>query len=164
MELFQDAEFWVGVAFVVFIGILIWAKVPAAMARALDARAGRIQAQLDEATRLREEAQALLAQIKVRREETEKTAAAMLENAKVEALRLQAEAKVQLEEQITRRAALAERKIATAEAQAAADVKNAAADLAMETAEAVLATRIAGAKTDPLVDQGLASLGARFRA
>ena len=68
-----------------------------------------------------------------------------------------------LEEQIVRRTALAERKIAVAEAQASAEVKAAAADLAAQAAEAVLATRIAGAKSDPLIDEGLKGLAGRFQ-
>ena len=163
MDLLQDAEFWVGVAFVVFVGLMIYAKVPSAIAGILDARGQKIQAQLDEANRLRKEAQTLLADIKTRRETAEKAAAAMLAQAKDDAARMLADAKVQLAEDIQRRRDLAVRKIATAEAQAAADVKAAAADLAAQTAEAVLATRIAGAKSDPLIDAALGGLGGRFQ-
>ncbi|MDT9110862.1 hypothetical protein RSW25_24910, partial [Escherichia coli] len=81
-----------------------------------------------EAKRLREEAQALLAQIKNQREDAERTAAEMLANAELEAKRLEVEAEAKLKEQIKRRAELAERKIANAEAAAAAEVKAAAAD------------------------------------
>lgn len=162
-DLVQEAEFWVGVAFVIFAALLVYLKVPGAILGVLDQRGQKIQAQLDEATRLREEAQALLANIKVQREAAEKQAAAMLENAKVEAARMQVEAKATMEEQIARRAVLAERKIAVAEAQAASDVKAAAADLAVQAAETVLAARIAVAQSDPLIDEGLAKLGGRFQ-
>ena len=163
MHLLQDAEFWVGVAFVIFVGLMVYAKVPSAIAGILDARGQKIQAQLDEANRLRQEAQTLLADIKTRRETAEKAAAAMLAQAKDDAARMLADAKVQLAEDIQRRRDLAVRKIATAEAQAAADVKAAAADLAAQTAEAVLATRIAGAKSDPLIDAALSGLAGRFQ-
>jgi F-type H+-transporting ATPase subunit b len=163
MELLQDAEFWVGVAFVIFVGILVWAKVPAALLGALDSRARRIQAQLDEATRLREEAQALLAEIKVKREEAETTAVAIMEMAKAEAVRLQEEAKVQLAEQIKRRGEMAERRIALAEVQAAAEVKAAAVDLATQIAETVLAARLAGASADPLVDAAVAQVASKLQ-
>ncbi len=162
-ELIGDAEFWVGVAFVAFAGLMVYAKVPSAIAGILDARGQKIQAQLDEANQLREEAQRLLADIKVQREAAEKTSAALLVAAKEDAARLLAEAKVKLEEDIQRRRVLAERKIASAEAQAAAEVKAAAADMAAQAAETVLAARIATAKTDPLIDQGLAGLAARFQ-
>jgi F-type H+-transporting ATPase subunit b len=163
MHLLEDAEFWVGFAFLLFVGLMIYFKVPGAIAGLLDSRGQKIQAQLDEANRLREEAETLLAGLKIQRQEAERTAAAILENARLEAARMQEDAKLRLEEQITRRGALAERKIAVAEAQAAAEVKAAAAELAAQTAEAVLAARLAGAKTDPLIDEGLKGLGDRFQ-
>jgi F-type H+-transporting ATPase subunit b len=163
VELFQDAHFWVGVAFAILVLVLLRAGVPGLLAKALDSRAGAVQAQLDEATRLRNEAQALLADIKVQRETSETQAAEMLANAAEEAKRLEAEAKVNLADQIRRRGELAERKIASAEAQAAADVKAAAAEFAAQLAEQVLASRIATAKTDPLIDRGIDQLAAKLQ-
>jgi F-type H+-transporting ATPase subunit b len=158
MALLQNPEFWVGVAFLAFIGLLWRFGAFAAIGGALDSRGQKIQAQLDEATQLRQEAETLLAQIKVQHEESERSAAALMENARNESVRLQAEAKVKLEEQIQRRAALAERKIATAESQATAEVKAAAADLATQTAERVLAARLAIQVSDPLVDAAIGDL------
>ena len=163
MELLTDAHFWVGVALVVFIGVLALAGVPALAMKAIDSRAVKIQAQLDEANRLREEAQTLLAQIKAQREQSEQLAAEVLANAKAEAQRLQAEAKDKIAEQIERRGQLAERRIATAEAQAAAEVKAAAADLATQMAETVLTARLAGAKTDPLIDAAISQLAGKLQ-
>ncbi len=163
MEFLQDAHTWEGIGLLVFIGVLIWLKVPGMAMAALDSRGAKIQAQLDEATKLREEAQGLLAEIKTRREASERQAQEMLAQAKADAERLGAEAKVKLEADIKRRQLLAERRIALAETQAAAEVRAAAADMAAEAAESVLAARIAVAKTDPLVDQGLEKLGERFR-
>lgn len=158
----RDAHFWIMIALVVFIAMLWRAKVPGIAAKALDAAAAKVQAQLDEAKRLREEAQALLAQIHAQRADTERAAAEMLKNAQADADRLRAEAAVTLEEDVKRRGLMAERKIALAEAQAAGEVKAAAADLAAQAAEAVLSARIAGATTDPLIDAGLSRLAARF--
>ena len=163
IELLQDAHFWVGVALVIFLGILGFAGVHKVAWNLLGERGAKVQAQLDEAGKLRAEAEALLVQIKAQREVAEKQAAAMLEAAKEDAIRLGAEAKVKLDEQIKRRAALAERKIATAQAQAEADVKAAAADLATSAAETVLAARIAGAKSDPLIDAAVKTLASRLQ-
>jgi F-type H+-transporting ATPase subunit b len=158
----RDAHFWVNVALVVFL-IIIWrAKLPAMVTNALDSARSKVQAQLDEARRLREEAQAILAQAHAGRLETERAAAEMLAAAESDAARLRAEAERALEDDIARRRQLAERKIALAESQAAADVKAAAAELAAQTAEAVFASRIARAATDPLIDKALARLGERF--
>lgn len=163
MEILTDAHFWVGVALVVFLGVLVYAGVPRLAGQALDAKAQRVQAQLDEATRLREEAEALLAKIQADRTQSEKLAAEILANAEEQAKRLQADAKDKLAEQLQRRGELAERRIATAEAQAAAEVKAAAGELAAQMAEQVLASRLAGAKADPLIDQALGQLAGKLQ-
>jgi F-type H+-transporting ATPase subunit b len=131
--------------------------------KALDSRAAKIQAELDEALRLREEAQALLASIKIQREASEKIAVEMIANAEADSERLRAEAAVKLDEQIKRRQLMAERKIANAEAQAAAEVKAAAADAATQIAEAVLKGRLKDLKSDPLVDRAVAQIGERLQ-
>jgi F-type H+-transporting ATPase subunit b len=160
---FLEAEVWVGVGLLLFFGLLIWFKVPNAAAKALDARGEKIQAALNEAQRLRDEARTLLASIKARHEATEALATQMLQEAELEAKRLGAEAKSKLEEQIARRTALADRRIALAEAQAAQDVKAAAVELAAEMAETILAERAARASSDPLIDRSIAELASRLQ-
>ncbi|MDB5419984.1 MAG: synthase subunit [Phenylobacterium sp.] len=163
MELLMDAHFWVGLAFIVFLAVLVVAGVHRFAWKALGDAGDKVRAQLAEAEGLRAEAQALLEQIKVQKAQSEKLAAELLANAKDEAERLQVEAQAKLAEQIERRGQLAERRIATAEAQAAAEVKAAAADLATEMAEDVLKTRIAGAKSDPLIDQAIGQLSSKLQ-
>ena len=163
MELLLDAHFWVGLAFVVFLAILVIAGVHKFAWKALGDAGDKVRAQLAEAEGLRAEAQGLLDQIKVQREQSERLAAEVLANARDEAERLQADAQVKLAEQIQRRGQLAERRIATAEAQAAAEVKAAAAELAAQMAEDVLKTRLAGAKSDPLVDQAIGQISAKLQ-
>ena len=160
-----EAEFWVGVGLLIFLAIVIFvAKAPKTVAAVLDAKRDKIQADLNEAARIRAEAEAMLADIRAQREEAERQSAEMLAAAKADAKRLQADAKVKLEEQVKRRADLAERKIANAEAQATAEVKAAAAELAAQAAEQVLGQRIAGAKSEPLVDDAFGQLAGRLRA
>ncbi len=163
MELLTDAHFWVGVAFVVFLAVLVMAGVHKLAWKALGDAGDKVRAQLDEANRLREEAQQLLSGIKADREASEKLAAEMLANAREEAARLQVEAQEKLAEQIERRGQLAERRIATAEAQAAADVKAAAADLAAQMAEQVLTQRLTGAKSDPLIDAAIGQMAGKLQ-
>lgn len=162
LELLLDEHFWVGVAFVVLMGILVRVGVHKLAWTALGDAGAKVQAQLDEAEALREEAEALLAQVKAQKAASESLAADMLANAAEEAERLQAEAHVKLAEQIQRRGMMAERKIAQAEAQAANDVRFAAADLAANIAEQVLTARIAGATSDPLVDRAVSELAGKF--
>jgi F-type H+-transporting ATPase subunit b len=163
MERLGEAHTWEGIGLLALIAGLIWLKVPGVALSALDARASKIQAQLDEATKLREEAERLLAEIKVQREATERQAAEMLANARADAERMAAAAKVKLEEQIRRRGELAERRIAIAQAQAEAEVKAAAVDLAAQAAETVLAARLAAAKSDPLVDAAVAQVATKLQ-
>jgi F-type H+-transporting ATPase subunit b len=163
MAILQEAEFWVFVGLVIFIGALVWAKVPAMAMKALDARGAAIQAELDEALRLRQEAEALLASIKVQRDESDRLAAEMLANAEADSVRLRAEAEIKLNEQIKRRQSMAERKIASAEAQAAADVKAAAGELAAQLAEQILAGRLKDLKSDPLIDRAVGQMPGKLQ-
>jgi len=159
-----EAEFWVGVGLLIFLGIVIFvAKAPKMIGAALDSQAAAIQANLDEAARIREEAQRLLDTLKAERAEAEIHAKEMLAQAHAEARRLETDAKAKLEESLARRQLMAERKIATAEMQAAADVKSVAADLAAKAAETMLAQRLAGAKADPLVDVAIGQMAAKLQ-
>lgn len=159
-----EAEAWVFAGLLIFLGVVIFvAKAPKAIAAALDAKTATIQADLDEAARIRAEAQRLLADLKAERADAERQAKEMLANAQQEASRYAADAKAKLEESLIRRREIAERKIAQAEVQAAADVRAAAADLATQIAEQVLTKRLAGAKTDPLVDRAISQLAGKLQ-
>jgi F-type H+-transporting ATPase subunit b len=158
----RDAHFWIALALIVFLAGLWRAKVPGMVAKALDDAGARVQAQLDEAARLRHEAQTLLDQIRLQHQATEAAAAEMMKTAQADAERLRAEAQIALEVDLRRRRALAERRIATAETQAASYVRSAAADLAADISEAILAARILGAESDPLVDAGIRTMAARL--
>ena len=150
-----DAEFWVAVAFVVFIGGLIYLGVHEMMVNYIDQRRDRIKAELDEALRLKEEAQALLAQYQRKQREAEQEAAAILAGATAEAERMMAEAKTRMEEFIARRGKMAESKIAQAEAQALADVRAAAAEAAVSAAEKILTQTVKGEVADRLIVKGV---------
>jgi F-type H+-transporting ATPase subunit b len=163
MELLLDSHFWVGVALVVFVGVLVRAGVHKFAWKALGDAGDKVRAQLAEADDLRAEAQRLLDNIKVEREAAERHAAEMLANAEEQAKRLQVEANAKLAEQIERRGQMAERKIAQAEAQAAAEVRAAAAELAAQMAEQVLAQRLAGATSDPLIDKAIGQLAGKLQ-
>jgi F-type H+-transporting ATPase subunit b len=158
-----NPELWVGVGLLLFLGILYVAGAYRMMGGALDGKAAKIQADLDEAARLRADAEAMLADIRRQREESDAQARQMLKDATAEAKRLEAEAKVRLEEQIARRSELADRRIAVAEAQATADVKAAAAELAAKIAESMLAARLESSKSDPMIDRAIDQIGERLQ-
>jgi F-type H+-transporting ATPase subunit b len=150
-----EAEFWVAVAFVIFAGILIYVGVPKMLLKALDDRAGRVQAELDEARRLKEEAQKLLAEYQGKQRQAETEAAAIIEGAKADAERIAAEANTKVEEFVVRRTKMAETKIAQAEAQAVADVRAAAAEAAVAAAEKILTGSVKGKVADDLIARGI---------
>ena len=162
-ELFSDAHFWVGVACVLVMLLMVAVGVHKLVWNALGESGRKVQAHLDEAAQLRAEAQTLLENIRGERAAAEREAAEMLANAAEAAQRLQAEAQVKLAEQITRRGQMAERRIAQAEAQAEADVRAAAADLAAQMAEQILTQRLVGAISDPLIDKAIGQLAGKLQ-
>lgn len=150
-----EAEFWVAAAFVVLILIFAYVGVHRKIFAALDNRQDRIKSELDEARRLKEEAQALLAQYQRKQQEAEQEAQAIVAGAKAEAERMAAEAKIKMEEFVARRQKMAETKIAQAEAQALADVRAAAADAAIAAAEKILVRTARNQVADTLLQQGI---------
>ncbi len=162
LHMIQEPEFWVAVAFVIFVGVLIYVGVHKKVVDALDQRSARIKAELDGARRLREEAEQLLAAYQKKRSEAEREAAAIVTEAQAEAERTAAEARGKMEEFVARRTKLAETKIAQAEAQALADVRAAAADAAVAAAEKILTQAAKGKVAEDLIAQGIADVKAKL--
>ena len=154
----MDATFWAHIALVLFFGIILYAKVPGMVGSKLDDRAKAIKADLDDARRLREEAQELLAEYQRKKVEAENEAKNIVEQAKREAELYGQEARKKMTDQIERRTKLAEQKIAQAEAAAIKDVRGAASELAVEAAAKIIGKDIKGAKAASLVDNTIASL------
>ena len=158
MGFLATPEFWVAAAFIGFVALVIYLKAPAIVAKALDERADAIRSELEGAQRLREEAQAMLADYQRRQRAAEKEAADIVTMAKQEAESFAAEARAKLEESLARRTKMAEEKIAQAEAQATKDVRAAAADAAIAAATALLADEVKGDKAAGLIDDGIKQL------
>lgn len=158
----RSAEFWVGVSFVIFIAILLYYKVPNMLTKLLDERAAGIRRELDEARRLREEAQALLSDYEKKHRNAAEEAQGIVENARREAETIAAEMRTNLKETLARRTRLAEEKIARAEAQAVNDVRAAAVERAIAAAERLLRERAAGPGGAALIDQGIRDLKGRL--
>lgn len=138
----MDATFWATVALFIFLGVVVYYKVPGLLAGQLDKRADNIRDELEEARKLREDAQQLLAEYQRKRKEAEGEAAGIVEAAQREAKLLGAEAKTKTEEYVVRRTALAEQKIAQAERDAIAEVRATAVDIAVEAARKVLGDKV----------------------
>lgn len=159
----SDPTFWVLISLLIFIGVLLWAKVPALGARALDDRAAAIAKELEDARRMREEAQELLAVYQRRQREAEGEAEALVAQARSEADRLRAEARQSLEQRIVSRTKMAEDKIARAEKQAEAEVRATAADLAVKAAEQLIRERLDDQTRQRIFSQSLKDLERRLQ-
>jgi F-type H+-transporting ATPase subunit b len=156
------AEFWVAVAFVAFLAILVYYKVPKLIAKALDDRADAIRKELDEARRLREEAQTLLADYQKRHRNVGQEAEAIVDLARREADAFAHETRASLKDALERRTKLAEDKIARAEAQAVDEVRASAIDVAVAAAERILREKMAGSGGAALIDQSIRDLKGRL--
>ena len=152
------ATVWVFLALLVFIGILIYMKVPGMAVAALDKRAAKIKADLEQARKLREEAEALLREYQRKRGEAEKEAAGIVEQAKREAEALGTEARARIEDYVVRRTKAVESRIAQAEAQAVAEVRSRVIDVATTAASRILADEAKGQKGDELIDRSIDAL------
>jgi len=156
-----DAAFWATVALLVFVGLVLYLKVPGMMRKMLDDRIKAIETELAEAERLRMEAKFLLEEYEAKRQSAAKEAEGIVTAAREEAFRLTAEAKPALETMIARRTKTVEDKIAQAESQAISEVRARSADVAIEAAQVLLAKQMA-TKGDALVDQAIKDVGGKL--
>ena len=157
-EYLSNPETWAGIGTLIFLGILLWKKVPSLVTRQLDARAAAIAKELEDARRLREEAEALLRDYQQKQGQAEREAAAIVTEARAEAERYAQEARTAINAQIERRAKMAQDKIAQAEAQALADVRALAADAAVAAAEKLIAQRLDEQRSKTLVRDAIQQL------
>ncbi|MBI2717747.1 MAG: ATP F0F1 synthase subunit B [Rhizobiales bacterium] len=162
MSFFREAESWVLVAFLLFIALLVYLKVPAMAAKMLDERSARIAKELDEARKLREEAEALLAAYEKKRAEAEKLAADIVAQARADAVDYGIESRRKMGDMLDRLTKHAEQQIAQAEAAAVKEVRNAVIDVAVAAAETLTADAVKGAKGAALVDQSIAAVKSRL--
>ena len=158
----RTAEFWVAVSFVGFLAILVYYKIPALLAKALDERAAAIRKELDEARRLRDEAQNLLNDYQKKYRNAGLEAESIIEQARGEAEAYAKETRASLAESLERRARQAEEKIARAEAQAVDEVRAAAVDTALAAAERILREKASGAAGAALIDDSIRGLKGRL--
>jgi len=162
MELFADPEFWVLIAAVIFVAA-VWKPARKAVLGSLDERGARIRAELDEAQKLREEAEQLLAQYQQREREAAAEAEAIVAHAREEAERVAAQSVRDLDDALVRRQRLAEERIAQAEQKALDEIRAVAVDVAIGAAREVIAAQIDEQQGAALLDAAIAALPQRLR-
>lgn len=158
----HDATFWAFAALCCFLALTIYLGVPGKIVGAIDAHGKQIADDLDEARRLRDEAQALMAEYKAKAQAAEQDAANIIARAKEDAERMKLEAEKSLADMVARRTKAAEDKIARAEAGALAEVKATAAEVAISAAEKVLAQRVGSGLGADLVAKSIAEIKANL--
>jgi F-type H+-transporting ATPase subunit b len=158
----HEAEFWVAVAFFLMLGIFGYFGAHRVIFEALDKRSARIRKELDDARRLKEEAQSLVAEYRARRQSAEREAQEIVAAAQADAARIASEAKAKMEDFVARRTKSAENKIAQAETQAVADVRAAAAEAAASAAASVLSQTVKGDVAHGLIEKSIKELGSKL--
>ena len=157
-----NTDFVVTIGFLVFIGVLVYFKVPPLLAGMLDKRAEGIQAELDEAKALREEAQALLASYERKQREVQEQADRIIVHAKEEAALAGEQAQAALEKSIERRMAAAEDQIASAQAGAVKEVRDRAIAVATKAARDVVAKQMTAKDAAKTIDDAIAEVGQKL--
>ena len=151
----KDAT-WVAIGFILFILMLIYFKVPGQITKILDKRAEKIKNELDEARKLREEAQAILADFQKKNNEAEKSAKALIDEAKKIAKNYEKEAKLKFEESLERRKKLLDEKLKRAEVEALNQIKNDITDIVFDAIDKTLSNdNINKDASDRIIDSGI---------
>lgn len=156
-DIIGDPEFWVSIAIVIAVGGVIWKSAPM-LAQMLDSRAAKIRAELDEAQRLREDAQRMLAEYQRKQRDALREAEQIVALARTEAERAAVQAARDLEAALERRQNLALERIALAEAKATAEVRNTAVDVAVAAVRQMLAEQLDRQRKSKLIDDAIAEL------
>ncbi len=159
---FAKPEFVVLVGFLLFIGLILYLKVPGLLGGMLDKRAEGIRAELDEAKSLREEAQSVLAGFERKQKEVAEQAERIVEHAKMEAAEAGEKAREELKASIARRLAAAEDQIASAEAAAVKEVRDTAVQVAISAARDVIGKSMSASDGNKLIDEAIATVGAKL--
>lgn len=153
-----NTNFIVLIAFLVFLGVLVYFGVPKQLARLLDKRAFDIRSEIEEARGLRDEAQALLASYERRQKDVQEQAGRIVANARDEATRAAEEAKASIATSVDRRMAAAEEQIAQAQAAAVREVRDRAIIVAVAAAREVIASHVSAERADSMIDDSITTV------
>ncbi|MFO1143754.1 MAG: ATP F0F1 synthase subunit B [Amaricoccus sp.] len=159
MGFLNNTEIVVSIGFVIFIGVLVYFRVPNLIAQKLDERAIRIKAELDEARALRDEAQTLLASYERRQAEVKAQAEDIVTAARAEAERAAEQAKIDIAQSVERRMHTATEQIAAAEQAAVRQIRDQAVNVAIAAAGDVLRERTKAADANRLIDSAIKEVG-----
>ena len=158
-----DESFFVALAFATVVAAFLYLKLPQRLLAALDAKSAEIANELEQARKLREEAQALLADYETRRKSAEQQAEVILTEARETAQRLAEESRTAIQAQLERRTLQAEIKIARAEEQLVGEVRAAITQLAVDAAAHLIETGMSAQQANALIEQNISELKDRLQ-
>jgi F-type H+-transporting ATPase subunit b len=158
----RNTDFVVLLAFLLFLGVLVYFKVPTLLGGLLDKRAADIKTDLDEARALKEEAQAILASYERKQKEVKEQADRIVATAKTEASAAADQAKADLKLSIKRRLAAAADQIDSAEKAAVKEVRDQAVVIAISTARELIAKQMSAAEGNMLIDEAIVDVEAKL--
>lgn len=158
----KNTDFVVLLGLIVFVGILLYFKVPSMIGKMLDKRSEGIESELNEARALREEAQSLLASYERKQREVKDQAERIVAAAKEEATIAAEQARADLKVSLERRIAAAEDQIANAQASAIKEVRDQSVVIAVAAAREVIAKHMTAAKSNTLIDDAIAEVEAKL--
>jgi F-type H+-transporting ATPase subunit b len=162
VSFWADPSTWVSIAITLFFVLIVVKKIPAIFAKMLDDRSREIEAQLENAKSLREEAATLLAKYERDQQAAEKQAEELMANAKAEVKSLVEESKAHIAEMTRRRAEVAEQKIAQAEAAAVKEIRTLTVNIATSAARDLIEANIKADDHDALIKAGTEKLDAKL--
>lgn len=157
-----NATFFVSVAMLILVGIILYKKVPAVIGASLDRRIAMIRTELDEAQSLRADAEKLRGEYEAKLAAATQEAADMNARAEAEAEAIRAKAHTDAENLIVRRQKMATDKIAAAERAAIAEIRSKVARAATGAAASLIAENHNAEADQALVDHTVAQLGTRL--
>lgn len=157
-----NTDFVVALGLIVFIGILIYFKVPSMIVGMLDGRAQGISTEIEEARKLREDAQTLLASYERKQKEVQEQADRIVASAKQEAKAAAEQARADLEVSVQRRLAAAEEQIESAQASAIKEVRDQAVLIAIAASREIIGKQMTATDGNKLIDDGIAQVDAKL--
>ncbi len=158
----RNTDFIVLLAFLLFVGVLLYFRVPREVGKLLDKRADGIRAELDEARGLREEAQSLLASYERKQKDVQTQADRLVSTAREEAHRSAEQAKIDIAKSIQRRLTAAEEQIQSAQDKAVKEVRDQAVAVAVAAARQVIAEQMTAQRADKMIDESIQTVGAKL--
>lgn len=157
-----NTDFVVLLAFLLFVGVLLYFRVPREVGKLLDKRADGIRAELDDARGLREEAQSLLASFERKQKDVQTQADRIVSNARDEANRSAEQAKVDIAKSIQRRLTAAEEQIQSAQDKAVRQVRDEAVTVAVAAARQVITDQMTAQRADKMINESIQTVGAKL--